>query len=84
MNPKKKRTVNRNLLDSYHLKPCVVCSKTPSDPHHITSRGAGGGDIEENLISLCRQHHTQIHQEGQTKFLIRYPHVRFKLTKGDD
>lgn len=27
------------------------------DPHHIKNKGAGGDDIPENLITLCRQHH---------------------------
>ena len=27
------------------------------DPHHIKTRGAGGGDTRSNLISLCRGHH---------------------------
>ncbi len=31
------------------------------DAHHITSRGAGGGDNLENGILLCRRHHQQAH-----------------------
>lgn len=27
------------------------------DPHHITPRSQGGGDIPSNLITLCRKHH---------------------------
>ena len=27
------------------------------DPHHILSRGAGGDDALENIITLCRRHH---------------------------
>jgi hypothetical protein len=27
------------------------------DGHHIISRGSGGDDVEENLITLCRWHH---------------------------
>jgi len=26
-------------------------------PHHIATRGSGGGDRKENLISLCPYHH---------------------------
>lgn len=29
----------------------------PLDPHHIINVGAGGNDVEENLITLCRKHH---------------------------
>lgn len=31
------------------------------DPHHITHRGAGGDDIPENVITLCRHHHNLVH-----------------------
>lgn len=27
------------------------------DPHHIAFRSAGGEDIPENIITLCRSHH---------------------------
>lgn len=27
------------------------------DPHHIIPRSAGGGDMSNNLITLCRKHH---------------------------
>ena len=27
------------------------------DPHHIKTKGSGGGDTKENLITLCRKHH---------------------------
>lgn len=28
-----------------------------ADVHHIVTRGAGGEDVKENLIRLCRGHH---------------------------
>jgi hypothetical protein len=31
------------------------------DVHHIKSRGSGGGDIEGNVILLCRHHHILAH-----------------------
>ncbi len=31
------------------------------DVHHIASRGSGGDDTLENLICLCRRHHTRAH-----------------------
>ncbi len=31
------------------------------DAHHITTRGAGGGDNLENGILLCRRHHQLAH-----------------------
>ena len=37
------------------------------DVHHIKGRGLGGGsrkDTEDNLIVLCREHHTEAHSKG--------------------
>jgi 5-methylcytosine-specific restriction endonuclease McrA len=31
------------------------------DIHHIITRGAGGGNEPENLITLCRRHHHDAH-----------------------
>jgi hypothetical protein len=40
------------------------------DPHHIKSRGSGGGDIEENVILLCRRHHTLAHAGKISKSIL--------------
>ena len=29
------------------------------DPHHIKTKGSGGDDTRENLITLCRKHHNE-------------------------
>ncbi len=79
MFPKKTRTKDDEALQYVREKACAACgSPPPSDPHHITTRGAGGGDVSENLIALCRQHHNEIHQQGQTRFLVKYPHVKLR------
>lgn len=31
------------------------------DPHHIWPHGTGGPDTLENLITLCRAHHSAVH-----------------------
>jgi hypothetical protein len=80
---KPKRTKDDEALQYVREKPCAVCSRNPpSDPHHITTRGAGGGDTKENLVALCREHHNEIHNIGQTRFLVRYPHLRLKSGQG--
>jgi hypothetical protein len=33
------------------------CTHDKDDCHHITTRGAGGEDVKENLIRVCRGHH---------------------------
>jgi hypothetical protein len=48
---------------------CLVCGIQPSDyndldPHHITTRGAGGEDSLENIAPLCHACHRQLHQGG--------------------
>ena len=53
-------------------KPCIVCGKSPSDLHHIKSRGAGGDDSLSNLLPLCRLHHIEIHKIGRKTFALKY------------
>ena len=52
---------------------CVCCLRQPVDPHHVTSRGAGGGDEAENVVPLCREHHVEIHTIGRDTFRKKYP-----------
>jgi len=41
---------------------CQNCGNmTQLEVHHMLFRGRGGGDIEENLITLCATCHTRIH-----------------------
>jgi len=49
-----------------------------SDPHHVKSRGAGGPDAE-NLVPLCRKHHTLWDEFGPTEFQVRF-NVNLKET----
>lgn len=51
---------------------CLICLKYPCDAHHIVSRGAGGGDEEWNLLSLCRKHHQLWHSMGQKSFCAKF------------
>jgi len=72
---KAKRIVNKTLLEFVSSLPCSVCRKHPSDPHHIKTRGAGGGDILDNLMPLCRKHHVEWHQYGPSKMFTLYPQL---------
>lgn len=51
-------------------QPCCVCRFHFSDPHHVRTRGAGGGD--EYLVPLCRACHTEVHMKGVATFISRY------------
>jgi len=66
MYPKTKRVVDRgtvlwakNRRDGvcmWHLETKEKCFGG-LDPHHIKSKSTGGGDVERNIITLCRGHH---------------------------
>jgi hypothetical protein len=58
---------------------CLVCGSKPSDPAHIQSRGAGGDDTDQNVMPLCRRHHTEQGQIGITTFANKYLSVKLYL-----
>jgi len=63
--PKVTRIENRTLIDELKrlVRYCEWCgvkalhTHWPLDPHHIKTRGAGGGDTLDNLVILCRPDH---------------------------
>ena len=57
-----------NSVEDMSVNPEIV---QVSDPHHIVTRGAGGPDAE-NLVSLCRHHHTEAHNMGIRSFQLHY------------
>ena len=62
----------KRLRDKGHLrfvasKPCLVCGRQPSDPHHLRfaqPRALGLKVSDEFTVPLCRDHHQQLHQAG--------------------
>ncbi len=58
------RVVDRQLLDAVKKLPCIACGTMPTDPDHITTQGAGGGDVANNVWPLCRACHTIRHLKG--------------------
>jgi len=52
-------------------QPCLVSKRTMSDPHHVTSRGAGGGE-RDNIVPLQRVFHSELHNIGRDSFAIKY------------
>lgn len=57
-------------------KKCAVCGKR-ADLHHIDTVGMGNdrNEVEHlgrEVISLCREHHTEMHTIGKTQFFTKY------------
>ena len=60
------------VRDKEHRKfvsrqPCLVCGRTPSDPHHLTfmqSRALGHRVSDEFTVPVCRIHHRELHRLG--------------------
>ena len=80
---KDQATRDRELLDYITTLPCLCCMAVPSDPDHITSRGAGGGDEAINVWPLCRTHHTERHAKGLTFMVQKYISLQVWLSKAE-
>lgn len=57
-------------------KKCAVCGRK-ADLHHIDAIGMGNDRTEvahlgREVMSLCREHHTEIHTIGKAEFMTRY------------
>jgi DNA recombination protein Rad52 len=64
--PKRRREPEH--LKYVRTQPCLICSRTPSDAHHLRfaqSRGIGLKVSDEFTVPLCRVHHDQLHQSGK-------------------
>lgn len=71
---------NHDLCESYRKMPCIVCgSYNLVSGHHLRTRGSGGLDIKENLIPLCLNHHTEVHQISLTRFCQKYSAVKWYI-----
>ena len=70
--PKPKREGNSKVLEMVRKQRCCACGAWPSDPHHVTTKGAGGGDTGDNVMPLCRRHHTEWHQRGPSLVCSKY------------
>jgi len=62
-----RRVRDREHLWSVAQRPCLVCGRQPSDPHHLRfarSRGMGQKVSDEFTVPLCRGHHRELHRSG--------------------
>ena len=61
--------------DREHLKfvatqPCLLCGRTPSDPHHLkfAEQGAMGRKVSDRFtVPICRLHHRELHRKGNER-----------------
>ena len=55
---------------------CLVCGawldESTINPHHITTKGAGGSDQPENGIALCQACHVSVHNGHITPATLRW------------
>jgi hypothetical protein len=72
--PVRRRVVGKTirLRDKEHTRfvsrqPCVVCGRTPSDPHHLRfaqPRALGRKVSDEYTVPVCSTHHRELHRYG--------------------
>ena len=73
--------------DGKHLRfiserPCLICGRTPSDPHHIKmadwrvckpqSSNIGMKADDRFVLPLCRDHHEELHSTPERTFYAKY------------
>jgi hypothetical protein len=69
VNPLRKPTRRRNKahLAFVAAQPCLVCRRLPCDAHHLRfaePRALGRKVSDEFTVPLCREHHHQLHRNG--------------------
>lgn len=64
------RRRNRAHLRFVAAQPCLLCGRSPSDPHHIRfaqPRALGLKVSDEYTVPLCRTHHGELHTRGDER-----------------
>jgi hypothetical protein len=64
------RERDRNHLRFVASQPCLICGRTPSDPHHIkfAEQRAMGRKVSDRFsVPICRLHHRELHRRGNER-----------------
>jgi hypothetical protein len=64
------RDRDREHLNFVAAQPCLVCGRTPSDPHHIKfaeQRAMGRKVSDRFTVPICRLHHRELHRCGNER-----------------
>jgi hypothetical protein len=65
--PEPRRVRDREHVRFVVKQPCLICGRTPSDPHHLRFaqfRALGRKVSDEFTVPLCRGHHREVHRCG--------------------
>ena len=65
-----RRYRNKEHLRYVNLQPCLLCSRKPSDAHHlrfVQPRALGRKASDEFAVPLCRIHHRAAHRAGDER-----------------
>jgi hypothetical protein len=64
------RERDRDHLRFVASQPCLVCGRTPSDPHHLKfaeQRAMGRKVSDRFAVPICRLHHRELHRRGNER-----------------
>ncbi len=65
--PEPRRRRDREHVRALTKQPCLICGRSPSDPHHLRfaqPRSLGRRVSDEFTVPLCRGHHREVHRCG--------------------
>jgi DNA recombination protein Rad52 len=65
-----KRLRDLNHVGFVATKPCLICGRQPSHPHHLTftqPRALGRKVSDEFTVPLCGLHHRELHHHGNER-----------------
>jgi DNA recombination protein Rad52 len=75
--------VPKRIRDADHLAyvrslPCLICARTPSEPHHlrfVQPRGMSSKPSDEWTVPLCLLHHRALHDAGSEERWWEEQHI---------
>jgi hypothetical protein len=70
VHPEPRRVRDKDHLRFVSTQPCLICGRTPADPHHLRfaqSRALGRKVSDEWVVALCRGHHREVHRHGDER-----------------